>query len=447
MNFDNLKKIIADAAEKMGVSEYEIYYAASSETSVGGLNKEINSFSSGERGGVCLRLISDGKMGYASTELMEEGEFSQLVVRALENAKNTDKPSEDGFFEGSPVYEEKRIKAYEPIGAAKLKSLTLDIMKETYAVSEKVTDGTEANAASASFSVAIANSKGLDLRNECGVNVVVAQAVVSDKGETQADYAFKAYDENTDIKALAKETVDGALSLIGASLVETGKYDVIIDGKQMRSILSAFSPVFSAKNAQMGLSLLKGKEGETVASEVVTIVDNPQREGSTVGATFDAEGVATKKKFVVENGVLKTLLHNRETAKKAGCETTANASKPSYSSPVGISPYAFSIEAGKYTKEELYEKVGEGILITELKGLHAGANAVTGDFSIESAGFMIRGGKLCEAVKSFTIAGNFFELLKSISALSDKVEYSVGGSITSFGSPAVLIPGMSVAGK
>jgi PmbA protein len=378
---------------------------------------------------------------------MEEGEMSELVVRAIENAENTEKPSEDGFFEGSPSYEELRVEKYEPVSAAKLKSLTLDIMDATYAASEKVTDGTEANAVSASFTVAIANSKGLDLRNECGINVVVAQAVVSDKGETQADYSFASYDGKTDIEKLAKETVDGALSLIGASLVETGKYDVIIDGKQMRSILSAFSPAFSAKNAQMGISLLRGKEGEKVASDIVTVVDNPQREGATVGATFDAEGVATKKKCVIENGVLKTLLHNRETAKKAGCESTANASKPSYSSPVGISPYAFSIEAGNLSLEELYKKVGEGILITELKGLHAGTNAVTGDFSIESAGFMIRGGKKAEAVKSFTIAGNFFELLKNIAALSDKVEFSAGGSITSFGSPAVLIPGMSVAGK
>ena len=447
MNFDSLKKALADAAAAAGVKEYEIYYAASSETSVGGLNKEINSFSSGTSGGICLRLIADGKMGYASTELMEEGEMRELVVRALENAKNTDKPCEGGLFGGSESYEEPRMKRVEALSAAKLKSLTLDIMAETYAASDKVTNGTEANAVSASFSVALVNSHGLDLRNECGVNLVVAQAVVSDKGETQADYSVAAYDETTDIKKIAKDATEGALARIGAGFVKTGKYDVVIDGKQMRSILSAFSPAFSAKNAQMGMSLLRGKEGEKIASDIVTIVDDPQREGSSVGTTFDAEGVATHRKSVVESGVLKTLLHNRETAKIAGCESTANASKPKYSAPVGISPYAFSIEAGTLSEKELFEKVGEGILVTELKGLHAGANAVTGDFSIESAGFMIRGGKVAEAVKSFTVAGNFFELLKSISALSNEVKFSTSGGTTCFGSPDVLVPGMSVAGK
>ena len=162
---------------------------------------------------------------------------------------------------------------------------------------------------------------------------------------------------------------------------------------------------------------------------------------------FDAEGVPARRKAIIEGGVLKTLLHNRETAEKDGCLSTGNASKASYASPVGIKPYAFCIEAGENTEEELYALAGDGILVTGLKGLHAGANAITGDFSIESSGFMIRGGKVCEAVKSFTIAGNFFELLSSISALSDKVEVGIGTSFTTFGSPAVLIRDMNVSGK
>ena len=87
-----------------------------------------------------------------------------------------------------------------------------------------------------------------------------------------------------------------------------------------------------------------------------------------------------------------------------------------------------------------------GIYVTEVKGLHAGANPVTGDFSIESAGFLIKDGKKATPVRSFTIAGNFFDMLKAISALSDKVEVGIGGP-TVFGSPAVLIKDMSVAGK
>jgi len=197
----------------------------------------------------------------------------------------------------------------------------------------------------------------------------------------------------------------------------------------------------------MGLSLLAGKEGEVIASDIVTITDDPMREGVSIQTHFDGEGVATHRKSVIEKGVLKTLLYNRETALKAGKETTANASKGSYAAPVGISPYAFCIEAGDKTLDQLFEMAENGIYVTEVKGLHAGVNAASGDFSIESAGFLIKDGKKAEAVKSFTIAGNFFELLKSISALSDKVEMGVPSGFTTFGSPAVLIKDMSVAGK
>ncbi len=447
MNFDLLKAALADAAKNMGVTEYEMYYTASAETSVSGLNNELNSFSIGNSAGVCVRVLWGGKMGYAASELFEESEMQNLLERAMENAECTDKEDENGLFHGSENYEEPRMKACKPLETAELKALAIDIMKECYASSDKVTAGTSSTAVSAVVSVGLFNSHGLDLENTCAVNLAVAQSVVNDGGEVQADYAIKSYDETTSPAAMAKEATDGALAKIGAGLVETGKYDVIIAGETMRSILSAFSPAFSAKSAQMGISLLAGKEGEVIASECFTLIDEPMREGSTVGAPFDAEGVATHRKAVVEAGVLKTLLHNRETAKRAGVESTANASKPSYSSPVGISPYCFYIEAGKLTEEELYRKAENAILITEVKGLHAGADAVTGDFSIESAGFMIRDGKRAEAVKSFTIAGNFFEILKNISELSSEVKFSAAQGFTSFGSPDVLIKDMSVAGK
>ena len=215
----------------------------------------------------------------------------------------------------------------------------------------------------------------------------------------------------------------------------------------MRSILSAFSSAFSAKNAQLGLSLLAGKEGTSIASEVITLTDDPMRPGVSMQTPFDAEGVAAHRKAVIEKGVLKTLLHNLESAKAAGVESTGNASRAGYSSPVGISPYAFCIEAGEYSHDALLALAENGVYITEVKGLHAGANAVTGDFSIESAGFMIENGKLTRPVKSFTVAGNFFELLQNVSALSDEVTVGISGSFTRFGSPDVLIRDMSIAGK
>ena len=157
--------------------------------------------------------------------------------------------------------------------------------------------------------------------------------------------------------------------------------------------------------------------------------------------------MATYRKNIIENGVLKTLLYDLTTSRKANKASTGNGQKHGYSSSVSIAPYSFSINPGDRSLDELMAMAGEGILVTECKGFHAGANPVTGDFSIESAGFRIRDGKKAEPIKSFTVAGNFFELLKSVHALGNEVRWSPFGGFTTFGSPDLLVMGMSVAGK
>ena len=448
MNYELLKKAIEDEAKLQGLTEYEIYYMANEELSVDTLNREPNSFSSGNAGGICFRVSYGGKIGYAASELMEEGEMKSLVSRAKANAMATEKPDTVGIFKGSESYAELKNTDYSLKGAAELKKLAADLADSLYNYSDKVTGGTATYGVTAGFTVSLSNSHGLNLETKCGVNLVQAMAVICDDGKYENAYDAKELKgEDIDVDAIAKDIVDEAILKANAGFVESGKYSVVLSGKQMRTILSAFVSAFSAKMAQMGMSLLKGKEGEKIASNIVTITDDPMREGVSIQTNFDAEGVAAYRKAIVENGVLKTLLHNRETAAAQGVESTGNASKGSYASPVAISPYAFCIEAGSNTKEELFNMAGNGLYITELKGLHAGANAVTGDFSIESAGFMIVDGKLDKAVKSFTIAGNFFELLKSIAALSNEVEVAITGGFTTFGAPAVLIHDVSVAGK
>ena len=447
MNYELLKSVIENEAKLQGVTEYEIYYMSSSELSIDTLNKEPNSFSSGVSGGICLKVVHDGKLGYASSELMEEEEMKSLVSRAKSNAESTEKPDTVGIFKGSEHYEPLKNEAFTAKGAGELKKLTEELAEAVYNSSDKVAGGTATYGITAEFVVRLSNSHGLNLETQCGINALQLGAVICDDGKYESEYNLKELKGDVDLDELARETVDLALKKAHAVGVESGKYNVVLDPKQMRTILSVYSSAFSAKMAQMGMSLLAGKEGEKIASDIVTITDDPMREGVSIQTNFDAEGVAAFRKAVVEGGVLKTLLHNRETAANQGVESTGNASKGGYASPVAISPYAFCLEAGDKTEEELLNLAGNGIYITELKGLHAGANPITGDFSLESAGFKIENGKLTDAVKSFTIAGNFFELMKNISALSDKVEVAVTGGFTTFGAPAVLIPDMSVAGK
>ncbi len=446
MEFTSLKKALIDAAAAAGIEQYEIYYMEVADASATTFKHELKGVSSNRSGGICFRCIVDGHMGYASTELLEEEEMTALVNRAATAATMIENDDQVFIFAGSPAYRSPKAAA-EMAETALLTKSALALDKAAYAASPLVCDGTEATAITEEIKINLVNSTGLELSNHVTLNAAVIEAIVGNDDEKQVSFDIVTDISPDSLDAAAKKTVEDACSMLGAGEIETGKYNVVFSPKQARNILSTFSPVFSAKNAQQGLSLLAGKEGEIVAAPCVTISDDPDREGASASAPFDAEGVATARKNVIEGGVLKTLLHNLSTAAKAGVETTANASKGSYAATVGISPYCFCMEAGDKSFDEILALAGDGIYVTEMKGFHAGANAVTGDFSIECAGFAIENGKLGRPLKSFTVAGNFFGWLKEITAVGSDLEIGFGSLFTAFGAPSVLVPGMSVAGK
>lgn len=229
-------------------------------------------------------------------------------------------------------------------------------------------------------------------------------------------------------------------------MAPTAVCPVVFAPEAMKSLLAAFSSVFSSEAAQKGLSRLGDKEGQVIASPAVTLVDDPFHPQSPVPINFDGEGCPTHTKKVIENGKLNTLLYNLKTAAVAGKETTGNGSKSGYASAVGIRPFTFYLAPGSLTEEELLKKAGKGVYINSLGGLHAGANAVSGDFSLQSAGFLIEGGKKTIPVKSFTVAGNFYDLLKKITDVASELEVKATGK-TAFASPAVLVSELSIAGK
>lgn len=446
MLFEQMKNALTAAAERAGLTDYEIYYQKDESISAETLKDEISTFSSGVVSGISFRCIVDGKMGYASSELLTADAMEELVANAVSNAACVDSDDVPTIFGGSPAYATCVSSDVTLTDAARIRENALAIQAHTYRQSERVGDGTQSGAVSEVREIRLSNSKGLSLSNRVGMRGAYAVAIVRDGEEAQESFEFCAGEETEQLLKVSEIAVRDALDKLGAGEVASGKYDVLFDGRIFRDFLSVFSPCFSAKNAQLGLSLLAGKEGEAVAASHVTVIDDPMREGNPMQAPFDGEGVATARRAVIENGVLTTLLYDLTAAQKEGKESTGNGKRASYSSPVAISPYNFYLAAGTDTREELLSLVGDGILITEAKGFHAGADSVTGDFSIESAGFVIRDGKRAEPIKSFTVAGNFFELLKSIDRIGDRVHWGIP-SVTAFGSPDVLVRSMSIAGK
>ena len=445
MDFNTFKNAVIAKCAELGITDYELYYQAAESTSVSAFQHEINQFTSSIEGGVCFRCIVGGKMGYASTEELSEAAAAGIVARAADNASVLEAEEPVFLGEGGKTYATLERKPYDLPATDALIARVLSTQEQIYAADPAVIDGSSTQGIAERSVTAIYNSKGLDLHSEATLSGLVVAAVVTDGKEMSNDYQIKLGALDTiDSEALAKKAAKTALGKLGGDVAPTGQYPVIFDPEAMSDLLATFSSIFSAENAQKGLSKLAGQEGTAIASEAVTLVDDPFHPQSPMQRTFDAEGSPTYRKSIIEKGEFKTLLYNLKTAAVAGKETTGNASKAGYDAPVGIRPFTLYLAPGELTEEELLAKTGNGIYINSLGGLHAGANAVSGDFSLQSAGFLIEDGKKTTAVKSFTVAGNFYDLLKNITTVASNLELPGMGS---FGSPSVLVEGLSIAGK
>lgn len=448
MDFNIFKNMVVDRAKELGINEYELYYQSAGSAMVKVFQHQIDQFSASEEGGVCFRCIVNGKMGYASTEALNPQQATGIVDRAVDNARALE--SEEPVFlgEGGQDYEALQLQMYSLPTTEGLIAAALDTQKKLYEADPAVVDGSETRGVSEHSRIAICNSKGLELSYENNAAIIMTEAVVEKDGEKTNEFAFKVGKLDTiDTAALARKAVTAALNKLGAQVAPTGNYPVVFSPEAMSSLLNVFSSVFSSEAAQKGLSRLAGKEGERIAAGIVTLVDDPFHKDNPMPIHFDAEGSPTRRKNIIENGKLNTLLYNLKTAAVAGKKTTGNASKAGYDAPIGLRPFTMYLAGGDLTEEALLKKAENGVYINELQGLHAGASAVTGDFSLQSGGFLIENGKKTTPVKGFTVAGNFYELLQNITALADNVQLPRALGMTAFGAPTTLVEGLSVAGK
>ena len=448
MTFHEFKQLVIAECAAQGIAEYELYYQVGESTSVDTFQHSINEFTSSFSGGLCFRAIIGGKMGYASTEDLSPEQAKAVVMKAMDSASVLESEEQVFLGEGGQTYEPLEDRSYPLPTTEELIAKVLETTEKLYAADPMAVDGCQTQGIIETSEVAIYNSKGLDLHLSSSAAGLIAVGVVSDGKEMSNDYQIKLGQlSKIDTDALVAKAIGGAKEKLGGEVAPTGQYPVVFSPEAMTSLLGVYSSIFNSESAQKGLSKLKGKEGEVIAAACVNLIDDPFHPENPEPMNFDAEGSPTHKKAVIENGVLNTLLYNLKTAAVAGKKTTGNASKAGYDAPVGIRPFTMYLAGGELSEEALLRKVGNGVYITDLSGLHAGADAISGDFSLQSAGYMIEEGKKTRYVKAFTVAGNFYELLKNIVELANNSQLPRAMGSTTFGAPTTWVDGLSIAGK
>ncbi|WP_449390035.1 TldD/PmbA family protein [Clostridium sp. ETTB3] len=447
MELNLFVKELFSKAQEEGFSEYEVYYVDRESLSISVYKEEVEKYNLNNSAGLSFRGKFGDRIGYSYTEILDEDAIEMLVKKAKENVLAIENNDIQFIYEGDKEYKE--ISTYheelEDIPADKLINIAISMEKEAKKYCNKVESFSGCSVSYSSGKYGIINSKGLNLSNKSNLLTAYVVPIVKDLDKMYDGCGYVVAKSLNDVKPdkIAKMGVDEALSKIGGTSIAAGNYKVIINNEAMVSLLSTFAGIFSGDAVQKGLSLLKDKEGEIIATDIVNLVDDPHLEDGLASVSFDDEGVATLKTYLIKNGKLNSLLHNLKTANKAGVKSTGNGFKASYASPISVSPTNFYIEPGINSLEEMTKKINKGLIITDFAGLHSGANSITGDFSLAAKGFYIEDGIKTHPVEQITVAGNFFTLLNNIEEIGSDLKFPM----SSVGSPSIIIKELSIAGE
>jgi PmbA protein len=409
---------------------------------------EVESLSDAGGRGVGVRAFVDGRSGYAyGTDLSEPG--LEETARAARGAAEAADPDE---YAGLP--DDFGATAVDGLAAPGLRDWSTERKVELALAVERaarerpgITQVENAVYSDAEGRVALANSRGFSAGYEATQAWAYASAFAGEGADLMTGLGVDLGRDPgaLDPEAIGGEAADRALALVGARQPASRRCPVVLDAFVAASFVGFIGSMLSADAVQRGRSLFADREGDEVADPVLALSDDATDPAGPSSAPFDGEGSPTRRTGLIEGGRLLTFLFDTRTARKAGRATTANASRGSYRAPPSVGTTNLIVESGRGDLAALLREAGEGLLVTDVAGLHSGVNPVSGTFSVGASGRLIEGGEPGTPVRELTIASDLLSMLKTVRGVGAEARWvPFGGSVKA---PPVLIGEMAISGS
>ncbi|MDW8034553.1 MAG: TldD/PmbA family protein, partial [Nitrososphaerota archaeon] len=427
-------------ALRLGASYVEVRYQEGFATSLRIRKGIVESSSTSAFKGMGIRVLKNGSWGFASLEDLTMERILEAAVNAvkLASSSSSSRSRKVELAETKPIRD--RVKTsvlkipYEVSIEEKLK-IVFDADRAIWSKGEKIVDNAVTYSDFSGKKLFI-NSEGTEIEMDEIRTYFAVQASAREMDRVSPAYeaiggtvGFELIEKN-DIVKIAEDVASRAIRLLSASIPKGGLATCVLDNDILGLLIhEAFGHTAEADLVLSG-SVLTSRIGEQVASEYVTIIDSPEPVGANGWIPYDDEGVRAKPVKIVEKGVLKGFMHNRESAAVFGVEPTGNARAQSYSHTPLIRMRNTYMEAGDWNYEEIIRETKEGFY---LKGGLGGQADSNGEFmfSIQEA-WRIENGELVEPFRGVTISGNAIEVLKSIDAVGGDLKIESPGNCGKF---------------
>lgn len=436
---NQFKKWINKGLEK-GLSEVEIYAVDKTDLSLEVYDGRIEQNEISVMNTALIKGIYNNKIAKVKVENLSDDNINFMLDKLIDSAKNITANEPAIIFEGSKEYVNVEENNFDFLSVDPVTKVDfLLTIEKAIKAHELVTNVQTISYSEIDSKTTIVNSKGLNLSRHHTYAMVYAIGVFEKDSQikTGMDYQIvRNYNEfNSD--TLVNGVIARGIEQLGANPIASGKYPVVFSNEMFGSILSAYSSIFTGESAFRGLTKLVGKQGIKIASDIVNLIDDPFKEEALFKVPFDDEGVAANKRYWIKEGSFTDFAHNLKTAEIFKTNPTGNG----YTS--GIGPSNLYLEPQNNSLDEVLGTINNGLYITDLVGLHAGVETVSGDFSLQAAGFSIVDGKIADAVDMIVVSGNFFNLLKDVEMIANDFKFGLSG----IGSAAVKIKELTIGGK
>ncbi|WP_419855605.1 TldD/PmbA family protein [Candidatus Poriferisodalis sp.] len=429
---DELAQLARQVCEQaQGNEQIEVCVSTGRSTTVRAYNGDVESLRSGHSAAIGVRVIDDGRQGFASAGSLDADVVADTLAAARSNVRFGEPDPHQALAEPdgvAPPGLDLSDPAVLGVSDADKIAAAIDLERRCLAADPRIS-GVRVAAWSDGWSQsALASSTGISVQSEHGSCSVGAQPLATDGDETQIGYAGDAAwrPDELDIDRVVTESTSQATGQLGATKPPSERVTVVLAPPVAAAFIGVVASVLAADSVLKGRSPFADRVGEQIADERLHLVDDPTDPTTLGAANFDGEGLAARRNALISAGVLSGFLHNAYTARRSDTASTGSAVRGTRSIP-GVGTHAPVVAAGDIAAGDLHASVGDGVLVRGVSGLHSGVNPTSGDFSVGAWGHRIAGGQLAEPFREATIASTLQRMLLGICGIGATAEPLAGG--------------------
>jgi PmbA protein len=426
-----------EVARERGASDAEVEISSAVGQSVTVRRGEVETVEYNRDKGLGITVYFGKRRGNASTTDVSDEAVTRTVEAACAIARHTAEdpaaglPDEDRLFRGAPP----DLDLFHPWGLTVEEAIEVARRAEAaaLAVDRRITNSEGGTVSAYDNDFILANTQGFLAGFPSSKASISVGVVAEEKGAMQRDYWYTSERDPSrleDAERVGRIAGERTVRRLGGRRIPTGEVPVLFDANVAGSLVSHFVSAASGSSLYRRSSFLLDRLGTALFAPHFELIEDPHRPGDQASGYFDAEGVATAKRKVIEGGVLKGWFLSSYSSRKLGLQTTGNAG----------GNHNLIVTPGPLDFDGLVKQMGRGLIVTEMMG--QGVNPVTGDYSRGAAGFWVEGGEIRFPVEEVTIAGNLLEMYKGIVAVGNDVLIR-GSKHTG----SILVDRMTIAGE